>query len=310
MKDKLRYEYHIEVDNLIIKEDYGMFYLNDKYFYFTKIRRQESEINDLLKLYMEMQEKGYLVNFIVPTINGSLTTVLDNDTYALVSIDSPLEEYSIIDMLKKWDMMKIKNFKSSLYRPRWSILWSEKIDYFEYQISNLGKEKPIVLNTFGYFVGLTENAISYVERVNNYIKPTNILINVCHRRVWYPNYRLNYDNPLHFIIDLEVRDVAEYLKGEALESLDDALIDLKCYLDMRRIDLYSLGMLYGRLMYPSYYFDIYDNVMNYDVSDECLEGIIDKIPVIEEFLRKSYLIIREYGSIESVDWLMKKEAIS
>ena len=34
-----------------------------------------------------------------------------------------------------------------------------------------------------------------------------------HRRVFYPNYKLNYLNPLSFVFDLEVRDVAEYLKA-------------------------------------------------------------------------------------------------
>lgn len=310
MKEKIKYEYHIDVDSLIEKEDYCMFQKEQQYFYFSKVKRTESEMQDLLRMYEELVKKGYPVHKIVMTVSGSLFVMVDATPYLLICVDEPMREYSFLDMIQIWDKMPLNSRNSSLIRENWGNLWSEKIDYFEYQIHELGKEKGVVLNTFGYFAGLAENAISYVNRMERMVTIEQKKICLCHRRVWYPNYHLNYDNPLQFVLDLEVRDVGEYLKGEALENLEYALIDLKSYLELRHLDFYSLGMLYGRLLYPSYYFDLYENVMNFDVSDECLLQIMDKVPVIEEFLKRSYEIISHFGPIEPVEWILKKEAIN
>lgn len=307
MKEKIKNEYNIDVDGLISKPNYVMFQIDNNYFYLTKIRRNEQEVKELMEMYTELIQKNYPVNTIIPTKNGNLFLQDDKEYYILIMVVNPLEEYSLTDMIKTWDKLVLTNRQSVLYRPDWGSLWSEKIDYFEYQIRELGKDKPVVLNTFGYFVGLTENAICYVNKVNKTLKPANLHLVLCHRRVWYPNYRLNYNNPLQFVIDLEVRDVAEYLKGMALEDINYALIDLQTYLKIRKLDVYSLSMLYARLLYPSYYFDLYEDVMNFEVDEDCLLKILEKIDDIELFLKKSYEIISNFGLIEPVTWIMKKE---
>ena len=275
------------------------------FFYLTKVRRNTNEFQELVKLQQELLSKNYPVHQIIPTVSKSLTILENNEPYVLLTLNEPTKEYNLLDMLKIWDNLII-NPHHQLERPNWGLLWSEKVDYFEYQISELGKDKKVVINTFGYFVGLCENAISYVNKVNATIKPINKNIVLSHKRVKYPNTHLNYDNPLNFIFDLEVRDVAEFLKGEMLVDLEDALIDLETYLKMRHLDLYSLNMLYARLIYPSYYFDLYENVMNFNVCEDCLIKIMEKTSQIEEFLQKSYNVIVNYGPIEPIDWLIKK----
>ncbi len=303
MKEKIEYEYKINVEELKEGINYYSFKIDNQFFYLTKVKRNLVELNDLMKLYQELVNKNYPVHQIIPTVFQSLTILDNNEPYMLLSLTNPFEEYSILDMLKIWDMLPINLQNKSLERPDWGRLWSIKIDYFEYQIGELGKDKKVVINTFGYFAGLGENAISYVNKVNATLKPINNKLVLCHKRVYYPNKHLNYDNPLNLIFDWEVRDIAEYLKNEALVSVDDALIDLQTYLKIRKLDLYSLSLLYARLIYPSYYFDLYENVMNYDVSEDCLITIMEKIPQIEEFLKKSYEIIAFYGQIEKIDWL-------
>ena len=261
MKDKIRYEYKIEVQDLKEEINYYSFKINEQYFYLTKVRRNMTEFQDIVRLQQELLSKNYPVHQIIPTISKSLTILENNEPYVLLTLTEPNKEYSLIDMLKIWDQMPLNSQSHHLERPDWGLLWSEKVDYFEYQIKELGKDKKIVINTFGYFVGLCENAISYVNKVNATIKPLNKNLVLSHKRVKYPNTHLNYDNPLNLIFDLEVRDVAEFLKGEMLVDEEDALIDLKTYLKMRHLDLYSLNMLYARLIYPSFYFDLYENIM-------------------------------------------------
>ena len=66
-------------------------------------------------------------------------------------------------------------------------------------------------------------------------------------------------------------------------------------------------MLYARLLYPSYYFDIYEDVMNNDGDQEKIIPIINKVPEYEIFLKKAYLEISRYTNLERIDWLMKIE---
>ena len=306
MKDKIRYEYKIEVQDLKEETNYYSFQIDNQYFYLTKLRRNINELDGLVKLEQELLSKNYPVHEIIPTISNSLTILENNEPYILLRLTEPHKEYSLLDMINIWDKMPVNLHNPHLERPNWGLLWSEKIDYFEYQISELGKDKKVVINSFGYFAGLCENAISYVNKINASIKPINKNLVLCHKRVKYPNNHLNYDNPLNFIFDLEVRDVAEYLKGEMLVDQEYALIDLKAYLNMRHLDLYEINMLYARLLYPSYYFDLYENVMNFNINEDCLIKIIEKTPDIESFLQKSYEIINSFYPIEPIEWLMKR----
>ena len=127
-----------------------------------------------------------------------------------------------------------------------------------------------------------------------------------HRRVFYPNYKLNFFNPLSFVFDLEVRDIAEYLKAMffTIDTEYEVLEDLKCYLSIKRLSIYDASMLYARLLYPSYYFDIYEEVMNKDRNEEDLIKIIKKANLYEDFLKAAYLEINKYAAIEKIDWII------
>ena len=132
-------------------------------------------------------------------------------------------------------------------------------------------------------------------------------VTLAHRRIFNPNIALNYLNPLSFIFDLEVRDVAEYLKIEFFNN-QDSLLDLKTYLKIKKLTVYSYHMLYARLIYPSYYFDIYEDIMNNNGDEEQLIKIIDKVDEYEIFLKKAYFEISKYTTLEHIDWLLKKES--
>ena len=63
-------------------------------------------------------------------------------------------------------------------------------------------------------------------------------------------------------------------------------------------------MFFARLLYPSYYFDVYEEVMNKDRNEEDLVDIIKKCNSYEDFLKEAYLEISKYASIEKIDWLI------
>ena len=306
MKETIMYYYNIDVD--VLEENDGKYhfkYQNRDYF-FVFYNRNLEELDDIITCVFNMKEKGILVNDIIMNINGSFFTSINGFNYILMSVVNPKEEFDIFDIVNIASKLHLNNNTSKLYRNNWGTLWMQKIDYFEYQIRELALNKPVVKDSFSYYIGLAENAISYVNNINARFPNVSSAVVLAHRRVFYPNYKLNFFNPLSFIFDLEVRDVAEYLKAMffAIDTEYEVLEDLKSYLSIRSLSVYEASMLYARLLYPSYYFDIYEEVMNKERDEEDLVRVIKKVDLYEDFLKKAYLEITKYAMIERIDWLI------
>ena len=306
MKETIMYYYNIDVD--VLEENDGKYhfkYQNRDYF-FVFYNRNLEELDDIITCVFNMKVKGILVNDIIMNINGSFLTSINGFNYILMSVVNPKEEFDIFDIVNIASKLHLNNKTSKLYRNNWGTLWMQKIDYFEYQIRELALNKPVVKDSFSYYIGLAENAISYVNNINARFPNVSSAVVLAHRRVFYPNYKLNFFNPLSFIFDLEVRDVAEYLKAMffAIDTEYEVLEDLKSYLSIRSLSVYDASMLYARLLYPSYYFDIYEEVMNKERDEEDLVDVIKKADLYEDFLKKAYLEITKYAMIEKIDWLI------
>ena len=305
MKDTISFYYNIDIDTLEEKDGKYHFKYQNRDFFFVFFNRNLEELEDLLACISEMQKKGIDVHGILINKDNSILTKINEYNYILFSVNNCSETYDIFDIIDMNNKLTLNNYNSKIYRNNWENLWMQKVDYFEYQIRELGLDKQVIKNSFSYYIGLAENAISYVHNVK--LKyPSQGTIVLSHRRIFYPNYKLNYLNPLSFIFDLEVRDIAEYLKTMFFSEDDESEIleELKSFLKIKRLTIYEYNMLYARLLYPSYYFDIYEEVMNKERSEEDLLKIISKNENFEEFLKKAYLEITKYAILEKVEWII------
>lgn len=307
MKETINYYYNLDIDEISDNNGYYSFFYMSDYYYFVYFSRTEEELKDIINISREMKLKNMAVHdIIINRLGFPLTKVGELNYILLRVIGNKDETFDITDINEFNNKLVLNKSESKLYRNNWGELWSKKIDYFEYQISELGKDKKIILDSFSYYLGLAENAISYVIRANEIFKDEPKKITLAHRRIFYPNTKLNYLNPLSFIFDLEIRDVAEYIKAAFFRG-EDALLELITYLKIQKLNGYEYHMLYGRLLYPSYYFDIYDNIMNAGCSEEKLIPIIEKIPDYELFLKSSYNVISRYTNLDKVEWIIKSE---
>lgn len=307
MKETLEYYYGLDIESIEELDGKYHFKIENQDYFFVFYNRGIEELEDIINVSNEMVKKGINVHKIFINRNNSFLTKVGEYNYILFSVSNLNEEYDIFDMVKISEKLVLNNNKSNLYRNNWGTLWSEKIDYFEYQVRELSIEKDVVKNSFSYYVGMAENAISYVNNTNMKYGGDAYRIVLSHRRVFYPNYKLNYLNPLSFVFDLEVRDIAEYLKAMFFKKdISFCLDELSSYLKIRHLSLYEYQMLYARLLYPTYYFDVYESVMNKNGDEEQLVNIIKKCDSYEEFLKKAYLEISKYAKIDKIEWIINQ----
>lgn len=299
MKEIIEYNYNIVINDYSDDNNIISFYYDDFCYIFVNCNRDLKEIDEILKYTRDLNGRGIkTLDFIYNRYNKVITQYNGVNYILFKVMDKP---YRVVDFMEMLD--DNNKTRDTLKIVSWKELWIKKIDYYEYQVNQLGRNKKIITETFSYYVGLAENAIELVNLTEKKYKISNL--DICclnHRRIFNPNYALNYYNPLGFIIDLEVRDVAEYLKSSFFAG-QDSLSELKTYLKFRHLSIYGYQLLLARLLFPTYYFDIYDKIMNENENPEKLLKIIEKNQEFENFIKKAYQEILKYANIEKIEWL-------
>lgn len=311
MEQFLKYFYDIYIDTIYKKDDKYYFYKNNSLFCIVKNYRLPEELKDILEICYEMQNK-FPVSQIIFNKFGQVSSNYDNNNYILLKINTSMSsDITINDIEKINNNLFLNKDKRELYRNNWAKLWESKIDYFEYQIKELGRNKKIILNSFSYYIGLAENAISIANICELYNKDKmNEKIVLSHRRINYPCMEYEFYNPLEYIFDIQVRDVSEYLKSMFFYTDKNYTIkELKKYLLNTRLSNYEANMLYARLLYPTYYFDIYEKVIEDLKEENELLDIINKVDEYEYFLKEAYYELSKIYKIEQINWIINKKEL-
>lgn len=304
MKESIEYNYGIEINEFNEGVNCSNFIFNKEQYIFCEYKRNNEDIKEIIECSKELKSNKILSFDIMNNKDKKVITKIDDENYVLLKLPKNYnEEIDLIDIINYNKKTRLQDTKKKFYKNNWGELWSQKIDYFEYQISELGEGKQIILDSFSYFIGLAENAISLVNKCNkenNYGK--NYEVSLSHRRIFYPNIVLNYFNPLSYIIDLEVRDIAEYIKSCFYEG-EDAILELETFLKSVKLSDYSYQMFYARLVFPSLYFDCYENAIRDKEKEENIIKIIKSVDNYECFLKDAYTLINKLSKIESIEWL-------
>ena len=272
MINTIKYYYNINASDIKqINEDYFF----DKYI--LKMCYKELDI----QLYNFLVNNNYYLHQIIYNRNNEYITYIDNKPYLLLKMLK--EDVINFDLLKKYNIsFKNKNI------PNWDILWANKIDHLEKNISNV--KDILIRNTSNYFIGMTENAIILFKSLNlenDYY--------ICHLRL---DDDYSFYDPLNIVIDYKMRDYAEYLKREFY------LYNKYYYSQIDKIIMnnnYNNTMLFFiRMLYPSSFFDAYDNYMKKDKIDY---SFYNKINDYEKYLKYIYKKIKTKYNIIDIEWL-------
>ena len=301
MKNALNYFYNLNSFDIHQVDGIYKFNINDNLYCFLEYTRDIREIKEIYNLSLELLHKGVYCHQIIPNKNGEFITYVNQKPYVLLQV--------YIDMDKKISLEDIEFFSNStslfeyneiLKRNNWNVLWESKIDYFEYQMSQLGKKYHLIRDSFNYYIGLVENGISLF----NSIKIDYKYYSVQHRRIKYNDTLFDLYNPLNFVIDLKIRDISEYFKEQFI-YYDNVFNDIKEYLIRNNLSTYECLMFFIRMLYPSFYFDLYEEIIEDRKQEKNLLNVIDKTNNYQLLLKNIYLFLNNYIPVPEIEWLKK-----
>ena len=294
MKNIILLNYNIDANIKKYSNDVYYFYIDYIKYFFIKINRP---INDIIYLNSHVNNNFY--HTPIANVKGNFYTNVQKNNYILLKLNLPENDEITIEEILKYQI-PVDNIKKDLDRRMWSSLWERKIDYLEYQVSELALNHKSAISSFSYYVGLGENAIMYFNLTD---KTGGIAFN--QKRIIYPNYSKNFFNPLNLVVDYRVRDIAEYIKSVFWNGKNPINV-LKQILDKNIFTNSEYNLLFVRLIYPSNYFDDLQSVLENNTNDDQLIKYIERAEEYRLFLKESFYLITKKAPLMSIDWIIKE----
>ena len=301
MKDIIEFYYNIRIDTLHSKSDYYFFDIDNRHFIFKQYHRDERLADTTYRLCNMLSERINIDN-IIPNKYNSPITKIENIPYILLLNRGKnlvsLPTISNISNLRVNDTSYVKD----LERNNWEILWGNKIDYYEMQVNENYKKFPLIRESFDYFIGMGEIAIAYLVNTKLELKPT-----IYDGKVPSHNnlYNSLYD-PTNMILDHKARDVAEYIKYSFWNNNTNIFNELDVYFRHNYYSNYGIRVLFSRILYPSFYFDMYDQIISGKKKEKELNSIISRVNDYEYFLYNVYLYLRKFYDIPEINYIKKQ----
>lgn len=276
------------------------FNINNNSYIFTIYNRPLNECSSIYNLYNELLKRKIFTNDIILNKNNQIITMVNNVPYVLLKDNTINKRINMNDILYlQNNSINIYNDKL-LFRSNWITLWEIKIDYYESRLKEMDNKYPLLSNTLDYYIGLGENAISYL--VNNNIKVNDLVLS--HKRIKMDDSSFEFYNPFNYILDSRVRDFSEYIKSLFFKDMI-TFENFEGYLNILNFNKDEYILLISRLLYPSYYFDLFDDIVNNNEDENIIKNVINKNNDYILFLKNTfyYIIYKKRINIPIIEWI-------
>jgi len=296
MKNVIYTYYNILLDEINKDNSNYYFYHNGDLFLFYLV---ENDINLVKTIYSYVKNSFIECFEIIENKNKDLFTKIDNKNYSLLRIKGILKYEVKFDEFKHYPVNENGN--------NWAKLWSDRLDYYEIQLRELGFNYQTVLNSYGLFSGLANNAILYYNlTLKNFDEKP--IVSIVHNRMYYPMYLLEYNNPLNFIVDYSIRDIGEYIKAYVMNE-DYEENNILILLDRLELNNIMFNLLYSRLLYPTFYFDIFDKIILEDGVDNDIVDVLNNVDKYLSLLKVIYYKYKDKYKMFNINWINKNVEI-
>ena len=219
------------------------------------VERPLSDIESLYQINKEMIKQNLLVHEIKLNNENKILTYINNIPYVLMEIfvnkNAGITLSEICHINNNSINIKCDNI---IARYDWVNLWETKNDYLETQINEIGKKYPNLCTFANYYIGLAENAISYVRMANllEDVAKTNI-----------PRIRFVTSHPWDFTDDM-IDIIAKY---------DNIMpyIHLPLQSGSTKI-LQKMGRKYTKEEYRELFYKIKNKIKNVSITTDIIVG--------------------------------------
>lgn len=302
MKNALQYYYGINPEQIHQKNKKYFFKIDSKKYVLLESTRTLEELKEIYELSKKTFENGIYSHEIILNNTGELITFINHVPYILLRIYvDPNEPVILSDII--FFQNKTINLGNNilLRRDDWYTLWTNKIDYFEYQVSQLSKKYHVIQESFSYFCGIAETAITLYKML---IKKDNSLLSISHKRLTVNDTLFELYNPLNYILDVRSRDASEYFKTVFLKQ-EDISEEIIYYLTYSELTEYEYQLFFARMLFPTFYFDLYEEVITGSEKEKELLYIVTQVSKYEKLLIQIYSFLKQRISLPNIEWLNK-----
>ena len=255
MKNIIAYYYNLHPEKLLNVNNNYFFNYQDNNYVFQVFERPITDIDALYKVNKEMIQRNILVHEIIENNEKNVITYVNQTPYILMqTYVNPNVKVSLPEVCYINNNTVNVECDKIINRQDWVSLWEAKNDYFEAQVNEIGKKYPYLCTCANYYIGLAENAITYVRDAISVQDAA--FLSICHKRIRKDDTLLSLYNPINYIQDYRVRDASEYIKTvffyDDSKTAYDKTIE---YFSNNYLTYKEALLFYGRLLYPSYFFD-------------------------------------------------------
>ena len=302
MKNIINYFYNLNITELTNKDNIYSFYDNDELYHFYIYTNNIKNI-DLTKDIDDSLKKDTLIHEIIINKDNSIITYYNNIPYILCKINININKPITLGEIN-YLSSKVISTNSKITYHSWQDLWSIKMDYLEKVINENGKKYPIIVDSFNYFIGMAENAISYYNNLSNKEVDNNSLV-ISHRIININDTVYAIYDPVNIIIDHKARDIAEYIKYSFFSNNSNIFKELNIYFKYNYYTKDDVVLLLARVLYPSFYFNMYEDIMINSKEEKIITNITSKLDKYELYLARVFKYFNNFYNLPVPEWLNK-----
>lgn len=299
MLNEINFYYRIYPEKIYNENQDCYFYIGNIKYYLVLFTRKEKDFHIILTISESFKKRNVLIDEIILNKDGSYFSQINGNNYILLKINENNLSKSLVE-INSFDKLLKTSKKEEIDYVSWNVLWAMKIDYYEKNAMKIIEKNRKVKESFDYFVGMAENAIVYVKETLEEEKEEPLVIS--HKR--FNNDFTGILNPFNFVIDYEARDISLYIQKKFFDSIFP-FNEIEELLNTNTFSSFTLKMIFARLIYPTYYFDVLDKIIKGKNCNKEIENIIFKIDSYEKFLIEIYEFFSEYHKIPRIDWLYR-----
>ena len=285
------YKPYYAIDNKRVTKDYFNYIVDNRLFISSNNKLYfVEELNNLEQIDLL---NNYKVNF--------------NDYYNIVS--TKYGDYKILYKNKYYVVLEYKEFSLDLYqliiedkkkvvssgKIDWRDKWINRSEYIMNTYYSYRNKNKVIDNSIDYYFGLLESSICYLNGFNY----ENVNLYVQHAKMSY----FDYFNPFNIRIDVKERDFSNFLKyiffdDKYNESYVRSIIE-------KNINNYDFNLVVARLIYPDYYFDLFDEylISSDDKTLDLIKKIVNRVDEYEKYVYMICNYVKLNIQIKNVDYL-------